>query len=296
MGKEQDWFPLVLRAVSSELGPESELQLFSLHLSLCSTHSSFCRTNNHFCSTHISFCSTNNSFCSTNNSFCSTNNSFSAHKTCIKAHSKNNNRDNIQNGVHSHTQCLTLHTKSTMSKILIEKARVRVDNAHSSISRSAFITWHSPFLLVENHTSFQYMKHCIVKGTTDPRHWVLWLIKHLLVQRRTFNKLWNFGPTSAWLCLAKGETYIAQLWPIHVTTLTNPCSNIDKSLYQFWKIHVTIQRNPCNNFDKSNLNKIQPGPWVSDFILTILARQWIVGPIKISKGEYLGLLSIYDAF
>ena len=62
------------------------------------------------------------------------------------------------------------------------------------------------------------------------------------------------------------------------------------------QIHVTIQRNPCNNFDKSNLIKIQPGPGVSDFILTILARQWIVGPIKISKGEYLGLLSIYDAF
>ena len=45
----------------------------------------------------------------------------------------------------------------------------------------------------------------IVKGTRDPRHWVLWLIKHLLVQSRSFNKLWNLGRTSAWLYLAKGE-------------------------------------------------------------------------------------------
>ena len=37
----------------------------------------------------------------------------------------------------SHTVSYTTHT---MSKILIEKARVRVDNAHLSISRSAFIT------------------------------------------------------------------------------------------------------------------------------------------------------------
>ena len=37
--------------------------------------------------------------------------------------------------------------------------------------------------------------------------------------------------SSAWFCLAKGEEYIEHLWQIHVTTLTNPCSNLDKSMW-----------------------------------------------------------------
>ena len=37
-----------------------------------------------------------------------------------------------------------------------------------------------------------------------------------LVQSKSFNKLWNFGQTSAWFCLAKGEKKKEQLWQIHV--------------------------------------------------------------------------------
>ena len=33
--------------------------------------------------------------------------------------------------------------------------------------------------------------------------------------------------------------------------LTNPCSNLFKSMYQFWKVHVTTLINPCINFEKS---------------------------------------------
>ena len=50
-------------------------------------------------------------------------------------------------------------------------------------------------------------------------------LTHYLVQSRSFNKLWNLGKTSVWFCLARGEKYVEQLWQIHVTTLTNPCSN-----------------------------------------------------------------------
>ena len=35
--------------------------------------------------------------------------------------------------------------------------------------------------------------------------------------------------------------------------MTNPCNNLDKSIYQFWQIHVKLKRNPPNNFDKSKL-------------------------------------------
>ena len=41
-------------------------------------------------------------------------------------------------------------------------------------------------------------------------------------------KLLNLGQTSACFCLAKGNKYI-QLWQIHVTCVTNPCRNFDKS-------------------------------------------------------------------
>ena len=44
----------------------------------------------------------------------------------------------------------------------------------------------------------------------------------------------------------KGEKY-KQLWQIHVTTLRNPGSNIDKSMQQLRKIHASILTNPCNN-------------------------------------------------
>ena len=37
--------------------------------------------------------------------------------------------------------------------------------------------------------------------------------------------------STAWFCLAKGEKYIEHLCQIHVTTLTNPWSNLDKSMW-----------------------------------------------------------------
>ena len=55
------------------------------------------------------------------------------------------------------------------------------------------------------------------------------------------------------VCLPKCEKYIRQLWQIHATSLTNPCSKIEKSMYQSWQIHVkvkeyyvTIVTNPKN--------------------------------------------------
>ena len=59
----------------------------------------------------------------------------------------------------------------------------------------------------ENTACPTYIKK-IAKGTADPRDWVLWFIQQLLFkQSRRFNKLWNLGQTSAWLCLARGEKY-----------------------------------------------------------------------------------------
>ena len=43
-----------------------------------------------------------------------------------------------------------------------------------------------------------------------------------------------------------------QLREIHVSILTKPCDNLDKSIYQFRQIHLTTYRNPGNNSDKSN--------------------------------------------
>ena len=45
-----------------------------------------------------------------------------------------------------------------------------------------------------------------------------------------------------------------QIWQIHETTLTNPCSNFEKSMYLFAKIHVTILTNPTNpaQFNKAS--------------------------------------------
>ena len=43
-----------------------------------------------------------------------------------------------------------------------------------------------------------------------------------------------------------------QLREIHVSILTNPYDNLEKSMFQFRQIHATTQRYTCNNFDKSN--------------------------------------------
>ena len=51
-----------------------------------------------------------------------------------------------------------------------------------------------------------------------------------LVQRRSLNKLWNLGQTSALFGLAKGEKCIEQFWQIHIILLINPSSNFDKSI------------------------------------------------------------------
>lgn len=72
-------------------------------------------------------------------------------------------------------------------------------------------------------------KESIYKKTLPKAQWTqaLTTLTHStpLVQSRSFNKLWNLGQTSVWFCLARGEKYVEQLWQIHVTTLTNPCSN-----------------------------------------------------------------------
>ena len=39
---------------------------------------------------------------------------------------------------------------------------------------------------------------------------------------------------------------------MHLSVLTNPRNNSEKSKYQFGQIHVTTQRNPCNKFDTRN--------------------------------------------
>ena len=57
----------------------------------------------------------------------------------------------------------------------------------------------------------------IAKGTTDPRHWELWLIQHLSFKAevlKSFGILIKLKPT---FFLAKGEKYI-KLWQIHFTT------------------------------------------------------------------------------
>ena len=49
-------------------------------------------------------------------------------------------------------------------------------------------------------------------------------------QSRSFNKLWDFGQTSAWFCLTKGDKNIEQLWEIHTTTLKKACNSFGKSM------------------------------------------------------------------
>ena len=91
----------------------------------------------------------------------------------------------------------------------------------------------------------------IAIGTMDPRHWVIWLTQHLEFKAEAST---NFGQTSA-------------------------CNKWKKSIYKFREIHVSILTNPCNNFDKSNnLCKIQQGSRLSD-----KTRQWfnLLGLIKI---------------
>ena len=45
--------------------------------------------------------------------------------------------------------------------------------------------------------------------------------------------------------------YIEKLWQIHVRTLTNPCSNFEKSMEQLREIRVSILTNTCNKEEKS---------------------------------------------
>ena len=54
-----------------------------------------------------------------------------------------------------------------------------------------FETTSWPLGMSKDFSGLEPILHCknIAKGTTDPRHWVLWP----LVQSRSFNKLWNLG-------------------------------------------------------------------------------------------------------
>ena len=60
-----------------------------------------------------------------------------------------------------------------------------------------------------------------VKGTTDPSHWVLWLIKHLSSKQKLQKALKSWSNFSLVL-FGKG-------WKLHKTTSRNPCNNFNKS-------------------------------------------------------------------
>ena len=84
------------------------------------------------------------------------------------------------------------------------------------------------------------IKHC--QGTTGPTHWVIWLIQHL-----------KFKTEDSTSYEILGEKYTEQLWQIQVTTSTNQCKNLEKSM------NISILKNPKNNF-----SKIQNEEWVTD--------------------------------
>ena len=73
------------------------------------------------------------------------------------------------------------------------------------------------WLLMRQGTPIMIIK--IAKGTTNPRHWVLWFIQHIYVKAEALLSFKNHGQTSAWFCLRRGEKYIKQLWQIDATTL-----------------------------------------------------------------------------
>ena len=83
----------------------------------------------------------------------------------------------------------------------------------------------------------------IAKGTTDPRHWVLCFIQHLYFKAE--------ASTSFEILVQLQLSFVWQRAEMHRTTLTNPCKNLEKSMYQFWQIHVTTWGNPYIKFDKS---------------------------------------------
>ena len=49
-------------------------------------------------------------------------------------------------------------------------------------------------------------KHC--QRQNGPKACNTWLIKHFIVQSRSFNKHWNFGKGSARFCLAKAKQWL----------------------------------------------------------------------------------------
>ena len=73
-------------------------------------------------------------------------------------------------------------------------------------------------------TYMNELETIIAKGTTDPRHWVLWLIQQLYFNAEASMPLKSWSNFSLVLCCEGQE---------------NPCYNFNKSMYQFWKIHVT---------------------------------------------------------
>ena len=108
--------------------------------------------------------------------------------------------------------CVHSSTKSEQTvSLLIDKLLYIWIRVHS-IQRSAGI----------------FLRHC--QRHNRPKALSTLTHSTTLLQSRSFNKLWSLCQTLAGFCLVKGGKYIKQLWQIHVTTLTNPCSSFEKSI------------------------------------------------------------------
>ena len=76
----------------------------------------------------------------------------------------------------------------------------------SGVTQSLIIQ--SPTIYHQNQSPTNQLSRSprnIAKGTTDPRHRVLWHIQHLQFKAEASRNFWNLGQTSVWFCSAKGE-------------------------------------------------------------------------------------------
>ena len=126
------------------------------------------------------------------------------------------------------------------------------DSQSHLIQGARLLKEHWKIILYSKDITSKYTSNVnIVKGTTDPRHWVLRLI---LTQQLYFNA--EASTSLVKLQLGKGQQK-------HRIPLPNPCkklnksSNFDKTMYQFREIHVLILTNPCNNLEKSMYQNTQ---------------------------------------
>ena len=116
-------------------------------------------------------------------------------------------------------------------------------------------------------------KNLLLKGTKDPRNWVLYFIHHLSSKQKLKQVLVKYQLGFVWpplhptlggpICLMNQQSGRK----IHRTTLTNPYKTFNKSMLQLWQIQVTtlreillsiltnlsnnLKKNQCINFDKS---------------------------------------------